>query len=164
MNWWVTLTADGTAITPGSGLFAAQQNASQVLLPDTDSRLVAFQLPTVKQAACAAIDAKTQALLAAGFAYTPSGQSQSYQFGLDQASCVDWTGMMIGAAGLTYPFSIHTVANEPAQLASAADVQGFYAAGLARAAAIKQGGLALKQQVLAATSAAAVAAITDTRS
>lgn len=139
------------ALTPNGSWSPQQQAQAETIVNAYD-----WLAPT-KADACAAIDAKTAVLLAAGFAY------DGRNFGLDPASVLNWHGVMLASAGLTYPFTIADTAGAAYQLASAAAVQAWYAAGVTRSAAIQQGGIAIKAQINAATSAAAIAAITDSR-
>lgn len=132
----------------------AQQAAAQAVLAAFDwSNFAGYQAN-----ACATVDAKTAALLAAGFVY--NGQ----QFGLTDTLKIKWSGIMLAAAGLTYPFQIATVSGQSYSLTSAADVQAWYVAGLQRDAQIEQGGLGIKAAIMAATTTAGVDAVEDARS
>ncbi len=159
------LRDDGASIPldPANGDFQAflAWNAQQPAPLDYTTPYLS--LAQAQDNAVAAIDARTAALLAAGFAYTPQGQSTAYNFGLDAASVLNWHGMAIAQASLTYPFAIAAVDGTVVNLASQADLQEWYAAGVMRSAAIQQGGIALKAQVAAATTVDQVAAIQDTR-
>lgn len=118
-----------------------------------------------QQAMLAAIDLQRAALLRAGFTYKPGGGSTAYGFSLDPTSLPIWQGLFAAAlAGLlSYPQTVGTVDHQLASLASAADLQGFYAAGLTRAQTILTAAVQLKAQVMAATTATDLDAIVDAR-
>jgi hypothetical protein len=129
--------------------------------PMTSEELAAVQLTQAQTVALAAIDAKTQSLLAAGFSYTNSGGTGT--FDVTPPSQTIWLGLMLSAAMQTYPLAIGTTANTLFNLLSAADVQAWYAAGVTRVQTIMSGGVSLKAQIQAATSVADVQAIQDNR-
>jgi hypothetical protein len=126
--------------------------------------VAAPSLAEVKASAIAAIDARTLVLLAEGFSYTVQDGGGASNFGLDAPSVANWTGMVIAAAGLPYPFAIADVAGNLRYLQSAADTQSFFSAGVSRSAAIQQAGIALKVQINACTTTDQVAAVVDNRS
>lgn len=141
-------------------LYGAEATSDQIAQGDAIAATVPLQ--QAKVAATTAVDAKTTALLAAGFAYTTADAIVNH-FDLSDGIRADWAQMANIAAMLTYPFAVGTVDNKSVALVSVADVQDFFAVGLQRYLAIRQGGIDLKARIAAATSIAAVNAITDDR-
>ena len=128
-------------------------------------------LQQAQAAKIAAIDTKTQQLLAGGFSYTPQGTQTPYSFPLDLTSQPLWQATHRQAQDnkLTYPFPVGTVDNRVVNLSSQADVAAFYDTGFSRAlvilssAAAPYGAVQLKAQVQACTTADQVNAVTDNR-
>lgn len=114
-------------------------------------------LTDIKKAKNDAIDAKTASLLSSGFTYN------SKTFDLSDQARTNWIGLYTGRDLLTYPFTITTADGGSYDLADATDLTQFFGAGLSRVKQIYDGARTLKEQVTAATDAAAVNAITDDR-
>jgi hypothetical protein len=118
-----------------------------------------YSVADYRAALIAAIDLHTLALMAQGFTWGGG------TFALDQGSLPIWQGMLTATQAnlLTYPVPVGTVDHQLVNLTGAADVSGFYAAGIGRAQAILIKGAQLKAQIAAAQTVAALDAVTDTR-
>ncbi len=117
-------------------------------------------LDDAKAEKCAAIDARTDELIAAGFTYN------SKTFSLSQAAQARLTGInqVRDDASVTYPIVWNTKDDTGTEsLADAAAVLAFYLTALGAYRGHVDSGTSLKDQVRAASTVAAVEAITDTR-
>ncbi len=109
---------------------------------------------------CAAIDAKTDELIAQGFVYSDktfslSANAQKRIMGIHQVR---------DDASLSYPVKWNTIDDADAlELADSAAVHSFYLTALGTYRGHVDGGTSLKDQVRAASTVAAVDAITDSR-
>jgi hypothetical protein len=117
-------------------------------------------LSDVKAAKCAAIDARTDELITAGFTYNAK------TFSLSQEAQARLTGInqVRDDAAVTYPVVWNTIDDGATEsLADAAAVLAFYLTALGTYRGHVDGGTTLKDQVRAAATVAAVEAITDSR-
>ncbi len=109
---------------------------------------------------CLAIDARTDALIAAGFVYS------SKTFSLSDAAQNRLMGIhqVRDDAATTYPIRWNTLDDgDVLELADSAAVHSFYLQALGTYRAHVDGGTALKDQVRAAATIAEVDAVTDSR-
>ena len=116
-------------------------------------------LASVKATKSAAIDARTEDLLDAGFSF--GGK----QFTLARLSQTVWLGLAIGAQSgmLSYPISVGALDNTMLVLADASAVGAFAATALLRGQEIVEGGATLRAAVAACETLEAVAAVEDSR-
>jgi len=140
---------------PGCALGGCTVDNQHLLRPD------AGKLADEKVRRAAHVDAKTDRLIAAGFAY--GGQTMS----LSTEAQTLYSGMKLAADAslLTYPITI-TPLDRTAPSISLADnaaVQAFYAAAAGAVATAKLSGSALLDQIRDAADLAALAAIVDNR-
>lgn len=136
-----------------AGVTADQQAAAQAVVAAFDWT----DFAGAQQAKLADIDARSDVLRAAGWTYANKA------FDLSAAAIPNWLGLMIGAALLSYPFTILAVDNTLYNLTGVPDVQAWYAAGQTRLAQILQQGAALKVAVQAAKTQADLDAVIDAR-
>lgn len=122
----------------------------------------AEKLPALQAEKAARILARTAELQALGFEFPPgSGQ----RFSLTQEASNYWVSMMVaaGAGLLQYPVNAGIMGDGTYALADASAVATFCAAALDRGRALVEGEADLKRQVYAATTIAALDAVTDGR-
>ncbi len=117
-------------------------------------------LASCKAAKCAAIDSRTDELIAQGFTYS----SKTFSLSDAAQNRIMGTHQVRDDAALTYPLKWNTIDDLDAlELADSAAVHSFYLAALGTYRGHVDGGTSLKDQVRAATTHAAVEAITDSR-
>lgn len=115
-------------------------------------------LEVAKAAKRAAIDRKTSAVIAAGFAHS----GKVFSLSLEAQSY--WTNMYQAREMLTYPLRVNTLDDGDAHdVADVAEVSAMYGAAVEAVRAALAGGTSLKDAVRAATTVAEVAAVVDTR-
>jgi hypothetical protein len=102
------------------------------------------------------IDAKTGALIGAGFTY------DSKQFSLSSAAQRNWSEIHSNQTEFTFPLAISTLDNDEYSLASA-NVNAFWTAGKDALKGHLDSGRALKKSVFDAVDEAAVDAVVDNR-
>lgn len=118
------------------------------------------QIPLAKQAKFDAIDARTVELINQGFAYGPK------RFSLSAQAQTTYTGLYAirDEPILTFPVTINTLDDSGyQQLADGAAIRVFYLTAVGTYRAHLDSGTALKDQVRAAATLAAVEAIQDIR-
>jgi hypothetical protein len=124
----------------------------------TDAQLLAADvLPGVKAARCDLIDARTQAIVAGGFTF--AGQV----FSLSTGAQLNWTALYAARDAMTYPLGVTTANDGQFSAPDSATLASLCLTALATVKGALDSGRALKLAVLAATDAAAVAAVVDSR-
>jgi len=134
-----------------------------------DSVVAAHQAGTTalqiaKKEKLVTIKRKTASLVTAGAFEYPAASGKL--FGMSEVSQLNITGVFNNrtAPGFAYPVVFFTKSDlDSVSLADAAAVEEFHAAAVAAIRAIRDGGAALKAQVVAATTVEAVRAIVDNR-
>lgn len=129
------------------------RDSSGSVVPDA-----ALSLGQAKQEKIAAIKAKTQELLDQGF--THNGKT----FPLDADSQSKWNGLEAKKGNIGYPVKVSAVDGTTLSIGSAAALEAFTDAALARGRAILERQAELIETAVAAATVQAVDAITDDRS
>lgn len=120
-------------------------------------------LARVKTAKAAAVDARTDELIEAGFEFPPASGMVFVPTANFQRTLMG-TMLIKGNPALTYPIEWSTADNSgKITLANATDVENFYLTGLGAIRAHKDSGTAIKDQINAATTVAEVEAVEDLR-
>ena len=120
----------------------------------------AAELPSVKNAKCAAIDTRTAELIDQGFSYS----SKTFSLSLASQSMLEGSYPVKNHVSLTYPIVWNTIDDlDTISLADATDLENFYLTALGTFRARRDSGTTLKDQVRAASTIAAVDAVVDSR-
>jgi hypothetical protein len=115
-------------------------------------------LPLVHTAKCKAIDRRTEELIHGGFTHS------SIQFSLSHHAQQNLAHYESVKATITWPLVMNSIDDmNSISLANQAAWDSFYSDAIARIKAIVDGGTTLKEQCRAATTAAGINAVTDTR-
>lgn len=118
----------------------------------------AMELPALKPMKVAAIDQKTEEVIARGFVFA------SKTFSLSANAQLTLLGTFNARTALVYPVRWNTIDDADVyELQSSVDVEGMYAAAVAAVRSALDSGTALKDQVRAATTRAALDAVVDGR-
>lgn len=129
---------------------------------DIDVYNDAQALREAKQQKLIRIDTRTEELVAAGF----YDASRAKRFRIDDSAMVRYTGVWItrNDPGALLPYAVSTYENDDVEtLSNSAQVNDFFFDMQAGLRAVTDSGVPLKQQVVAATTLAEVAAVEDTR-
>lgn len=137
---------------PDYQAFLAAQASAPTLLLGAGLALADYQ--ALK---CAAIDARTQQIVAGGFAFGGA------QFNLATTDQLNLTALFSFSANLTFPVGFTTTNNGAFSIPDAATLRQMAGTALSAIRSAVDAGRALKVQVLAATSTAAVDAVVDSR-
>jgi hypothetical protein len=128
------------------------------LLANVAATNVPTNVPLAKANACAAIDARSEALIANGFVFN------GVTFSLSASAQVKWLGLAVGATGMTFPYVVSNIDDSATfSIPDAPTVEQMFGAAMTTIAGILAAGVALKTQVNAAVDSAGVAAVVDTR-
>lgn len=124
----------------------------------TDAQLLgADMLPAVKAARCAAIDDRTQALIAGGFTFDGA------TFSLSTAAQLNWTALFSARDVVPYPVQATTADDGKHSFPDPATVARFGVTAIGTVRALLDSGIALKVAVNAASNQAAIDAVVDAR-
>jgi hypothetical protein len=155
-----TLRCAGTVITLD---FTATLTAGEITTLDqaiVDHKVNTNALVCAKAAKVAAIDARTDELIAAGFTYA----SKQFSLSLTAQAKMMGTHQVKDNVALIYPINWNTIDDlDVYAIANAADLEGFYLTGLGTVRARLDSGTTLKDAVRAAADQAALDAVVDTR-
>lgn len=113
-------------------------------------------LATAKATKIGTVDARTGQLIGVGFTF------DNTQFSLSANAQINWVGMKTLESLITWPLNITTITDGEYSL-SQANLNSFVGTAKGSVQAHLDSGRALKVQINACTTLAAVAAITDTR-
>jgi hypothetical protein len=131
--------------------------------PEEISAGEAMRLPRARALRVNAVDDKTAELIANGFEFPPES-GKVFSLSLESQANIHWIYTARNLPEITYPIHWLTSNDEDSvDLEDAADVENFFLTALTAIRAARDAGNALKDQVRAATTRAAVAAITDAR-
>ncbi len=152
------ITTDGTGIAVS---FDVEPSASEKTA--IDNAVTAHDhetLESYKQNKIADIDGRTAELIAEGFTYS----SKKFSLSIPAQAKMIGSHQIKDDAALTYPIKWNTIDDKDAySIPDAADLNGFYLAGLGALRAVLDGGTSLKDDVRAATTKTAVDAVADNR-
>jgi hypothetical protein len=155
-----TLRCSGSVVTLD---FATTLSAPEVATLEqaiVDHKTGTNELEVARAKKVAAIDARTDELISLGFTYA----SKQFSLTLTAQAKMMGTHQVKDNPALVYPINWNTIDDADVYaIQNAADLAGFYLTGLGTVRARLDSGTALKDQVRAAATVAAVDAIVDSR-
>lgn len=155
-DWIINPDMSGVAGVPSQYWKITGDTVSEMSAAEKDAAC----LSDVKAAKCAAIDARTSELIAQGFTY----DSKTFSLSIEAQAKMAGVQQVKDNVAVTYPIVWNNIDDtDTVSLADAAALEAFYLAGVGAYRTHADSGTALKDQVRAASTVAAVEAITDSR-
>jgi len=136
---------------------AGEKTILDGIVADQKSNYIANQLAKNKTFRLAIIDFRTKELILDGFTY------DSEAFSLSQEAQINAHGLMISAAGLSYPVKVTTKSDGEYSFVDAAAIAAYYGAGLTQKKTHIDSGRSLKISCNDAADQAALDLVIDNR-